>query len=246
MKLLLKLYQTIVGITVLLLCCLTLFTPAFCQSDLINFDLNDQSMAEVANLISKQLNYKILMDEELTKVTVSGKFYNVTLDDFFSRRIFRGTNIIVLYNDEKRMVKISSFGKKNRIIEYDQTSYSNSNAIIPETDPLDMEIQPGVKRRDAVFHESNTDPMDREIQPGIKRRDVVQVANNIDPLDMEIQPGVKRRDLVQEYTPVDSHEVEVQPGIMRQDVSFPALDIDPLDMEVQPGIKRRDTLGLTK
>lgn len=201
-------------------------------------------MSEVAKQISKQLNYKVLMDEELETVAVSGQFDNVTLDEFFSRRIFRGTNIIILYDDDKQIVMISSLGKKNRMTEYDQTTYNKLNVAFPETDPLDMEIQPGIKRRDVVFSESNIDPMDHEIQPGIKRRDVVQVINDTDPLDMEIQPGIKRRDVVQNHIPRDPLEVEIQPGIKRQDALFPTLDIDPLDMEVQPGIKLRDTIGL--
>lgn len=204
-------------------------------------------MAEIAGLISKQLNYKILMDEDLTTVTVSGKYDNVTLQDFFSRRIFRGNNIIVLYDDDNRVIEISSFGKKNRMIEYNQTSYYKKiNAASPEMDSSEIEIQPGIKRRDAVFLTSTIAPMDQEIQPGIKRRDVIQLKGNTDPLDREIQPGVKRRDVVENHTSRDPLTVEIQPGIKRKDAIFSTLDLDPQDIEVQPGIKRRDARGLTE
>ncbi len=247
MKLLPKIEQIIRYGIVTLLFCLVPFTPAFCMNNHFSFDLNGQSMAEVAGLISKQLNYKILMDEDLTKVTVSGKYENVTLQDFFSKRIFRGNNIIVLYDDDNRVIEISSFGKKNRMIEYNQTSYYKLKAASPPgTGSSEMEIQPGIKRRDAVFLISTIAPMDQEIQPGIKRRDVTQVKDNTDPIDREIQPGIKRRDVVENHTIRDPMTVEIQPGIKRKDAIFSTLDLDPQDIEVQPGIKRRDTRGLTE
>ena len=246
MKLLPKIKQIIRYGVVPLLLCLVPLTPAFCMSNHFSFDLNGQSMAEIADLISKELNYKILMDEDLTKVTVSGKYDNITLQDFFSRRIFRGNNIIVLYDDDNRVIEISSFGKKNRMIEYNQTSYSKLKAASPGADSSEMEIQPGIKRRDAVFLISTIAPMDQEIQPGIKRRDVIQVEDNTDPLAREIQPGIKRRDVTQVKDNTDPLDREIQPGVKHKDAIFSTLDLDPQDIEVQPGIKRRDTRGLTK
>ena len=233
------------GIVPLLLCLVPL-TPAFCMSNHFSFDLKGQSMAEIADLISKQLNYKILMDADLSRVTVTGKYDNITLQDFFSRRIFRGNNIIVLYDDDNRVIEISSFGKKNRMIEYNQTSYYELKAASTKTDSSEMEIQPGIRRRDAVFLTSTIPPMDQEIQPGIKRRDVIKVKDNTNPLDIEIQPGIKRRDVAENHPLSDPLTVEIQPGIKRQDAIFSTLDLDPQDIEVQPGIKRRDTQGLTE
>ncbi len=246
MKLSPKIKQIICFGIVPLLFSLAPLTSAFSMNNHFSFDLNGQSMAEIAGLISEQLNYTILMDEDLTKVKVSGKYDNVTLQDFFSRRIFRGNNIIVLYDEENRVVEVSSFGKKNRMIEYNKTSYNKLNAASRATDSQEMEIQPGIKRRDAVFLISTIAPMDQEIQPGIKRRDVIQLKDNTDPLDQEIQPGITRRDVIENHTPRDPLTVEIQPGIKRKDAIFSSPDLDALDIEVQPGIKRRDAQGLTE
>ena len=246
MKLLPKNKKSICYRIVPLLFCLLPFTSAFCMDNHFSFDLNGQSMAEIAGLISKQMNYKILMDEDLSTVTVSGKYDNITLQDFFSRRLFRGNNIIVLYDDDNRVIEISSFGTKNRMIEYNQTSYYKLKVASPGTDSSEMEIQPGIKRRDAVFLTNTIAPKDQEIQPGIKRGDVIQVKDDTDLLDREIQPGIKRRDVVKNHTIRDPLTVEIQPGIKRKDARFSTLDIDPQAIEVQPGIKRRDARGLTE
>ncbi len=211
------------------------------QEKRVSFEFHNQPMSEVASKISEQLNYKVLMDDELASVPVSGKFVDVTLDDFFSRRIFRGKNVAILFDDAEHEVVISSLGKKSKRTEYDRTTSTSLTAGLEKVDPMDMEVQPGVKRRDVEPYVSDIDPMDQEVQPGVTRRDVEPYVSDIDPMDQEIQPGVIRRD-VPPPVPVDPNEVEVQPGVKRIDVAKVTVTTDPLDMEVQPGIKRRDIL----
>lgn len=200
-------------------------------------------MSEVANQISSQLNYKVLMDETLRTVPITGRFHGITLEDFFARRIFRDTNIVILFDDQNRIVQINSLGQKGTMLEYNKTS-NKSNELSNGTDPLDHEIQPGIARRNVVFHKNHTDPMDREVQPGIKRQDVVFNEDRTDPMDHELQPGITRRQIpiIQSTTP--EGEQEIQPGISRNNAIFQSNNTDPMDMEVQPGVPRRDTLGL--
>ncbi len=183
----------------------------------VSFEFRDQSMAEVAGIISEQLNYKVLMDDELVELLISGKFNNVTLDEFFARRIFRGKNVAILFDDNEHVVIINSLGKKSRLTEYDRTNHANGLANI---DPLDIEAHPGVKRRDVVMVENDIDPLDIEVHPGVKRRDVVMVENDIDPLDIEVHPGVKRRDVVMVENDIDPLDIEVHPGVKRRDVVY--------------------------
>lgn len=241
--------RVICGFTVLVIFCFVVIGPAFSgdavtaeKGKRVSFEFREQPMAEVANKISEELNYKVLMDDELASVLVSGKFNEVTLEDFFSRRIFRDKNVAILFDDAEHVVFISSLGKKGLVTEYDRTSYAGLSGGAEKVDPMEMEVQPGIKRRDVEPYISDIDPMDQEVQPGVKRRDVDPYVSNIDPMDQEVQPGVIRRD-VQPTLPVDPNEVEVQPGVKRIDVAEVVVDIDPLDMEVQPGISRRDVLN---
>lgn len=201
-------------------------------------------MSDVANRISKQLDYKVLMDETLSKVLITGRFQDITLEDFFARRIFRDTNIAVLFDDQNQIVRISSLGKKGTMVEYDKTSNDSPNYQVK--DQLEHEIQPGIKRKDVTFHEANIDPMDQEVQPGIKRRDVVFKEDYTDPMDHELQPGITRREVNMAQVIIPEDEQEIQPGIKRKDVIFSQNNSDPMDMEVQPGIQRRNTRGLGK
>ncbi len=232
-------------LAVALILCLITVAPAFSLNKRVNFEFSEQPMAEVANQISEQLDYTVLMDDEIAKVLVSGQFHDVTLDEFFSRRIFRGKNIVIMFDDNEQMVTIRSLGKKSSMTKYDQTGSTKLNTGLAKIDPMDQEVQPGIKRRDVKQYISTIEPMDQEVQPGVKRRDVAQYDSIIDPMDQEVQPGVARRD-VPIPAPIDPKIAEIQPGIKRVDVVKVSSwkDTDPLDMEVQPGIKRRDVIQL--
>ncbi len=200
-------------------------------------------MSEVANQISKQLNYKVLMNETISTIQITGHFHDVTLEEFFTRRIFRDTNIVILFDEQNKTVKISSLGQKGKMLQYNRT-HNKSSVVTTITDPLDHEIQPGITRRNVIFYEDHTDPMDREIQPGIKRRDVVLNEDFTDPMDHEVQPGITRREISIVQSTIPEDEQEIQPGIKRKNSIFPSNNTDPMDMEVQPGIRRRDAVGL--
>ncbi len=239
MNISLSMTRTIRNLTAAMALCLITSAPAFPLNKRVNFEFTQQPMAEVANQISRQLNYKVLMDDDIASVLVSGYFSDVTLDEFFSRRIFRGKNIVIMFNDDKQVVTIRSLGNKKNMTQYDQTVSTRKGIV--KTDSMDQEVQPGVKRRDMTVRVNDLDPQDREIQPGVLRRDMKVTVNATDPMDREVLPGVKRSN-IPAPTIADPNTVEVQPGIKSIDVIRVSSwnDVNPLDREVQPGIKRRD------
>jgi len=232
------------------------FTHAFANENIrsrsdherrVNFEFNRVPMSEVAAQISKQLNYKVLMDDELSRQPISGKFHDVTLDDFFSRRIFRGKNIAILFDETKHVVTISVLGNKNRLVEYDRTESVSTESMLAKYDPLELEVQPGIKRKDLKPYESEVDPMDMEVSPGITRREIRPYLSDTDPQDLEVMPGITRRDMVDSPSPqIDPEDMEVQPGVRRKDIIEVHAETDPLDMEIVPGVRRRDMLNASR
>jgi len=211
-------------------------TQAFGQNKSLNFEYNGQTMAEVAGEISRQLNYKVLMADELTQKKISGKFHNVTLNDFLAR-IFKDTNIILLYDEIDNQVTISSFGKKNHMIEYDQTGiYTGAKS---NSDPLEAEVQPGIKLSEVVFEGNDLDPSDHEVEPGVKIRDVVFHEDNLAPTDHEIEPGIK----IPTISPDERNmqEAEIEPGIDLPEI-VAAVSDDQQEVEIEPGVKLRNAI----
>ncbi len=231
----------------------TFATPAYTQEDKssvrdqrVTFEFNKVPMSAVAAQISTQLNYKVMMDDELASLPVSGIFHDVTLDEFFSRRIFRGKNIAILFDEAKHQVIITTLGNKGNQTEYDHTGagYGVLTGGMDTYDPMELEVQPGIKRKDIKPYVQQVDPMEMEVTPGVKRRDVKPYMSKIDPEELEIVPGVRHRDVAPPPPPIEPEEAEVQPGIKRKDILYLEETTDPLDLEVQPGIKRRDVLNL--
>ena len=218
---------------------LTLFTAssAFSLNKNLSFNLNNQTMSEVAKQISQQLDHKVLMDDELATTRVSGHFDNITLEDFLTRRVFRGKNIVILFDDKQRTVRISSLGQGNH-----HTEYNNTTSRIKRKNDMDLEVTEGVLRRDVIPNENSIDPMDLEVTEGVIRRDVLSHSDNTDPMDLEMTEGMVRRDVIPNENNIDPMDFEMTEGVIRRSVKAHSSNVEPIDLDVTEGVKRRDLL----
>ncbi len=187
--------------------CLIIVNTAYCLEKRVSFDFNNQLMSDVARQISDQLHYKVLMDDDLATVRVTGHFDNVTLDDFFSKRILRGKNIVILFDDANHIVKITDLGENNNLTVYDNTRLTPKN-----NNPDTLEVLPGLLHRDVVENKNPVDPMETEVVPGLLYRDVVEDKNPVDPMRLEVVPGLLRRDVVEYKKPAEDKNTAAVPS----------------------------------
>lgn len=75
---------------------------------IINIETNKKPLKEIVQLISDQINTKIKIDSEWLDLPVSGKFQKVEVGSFF-RRVLKGQNITVLYDESNNQIIIRSF-----------------------------------------------------------------------------------------------------------------------------------------
>lgn len=204
-------------------------------TDHISLQLNGQPMSEVAKQISKQLNYKVFMSDELAEIKVSGNFDNISLEKFFSRNIFQKKNIVVIYDDKHRTVTIRNFGSKQKVREYDATTIGAHHASIGKDIDPETEIFPGVKLGEMEMPDDSADDTTIEATPGHTIADIPTADESEDPRDIEITPGNKLSDMpaIEKIAPDD---IEITPGYTFSESTF--VDTTNLqDTEITPGVK---------
>ncbi len=189
------------------------------------------SMREVAGDISRQLNCKVIMDEDLANTTVSGQFQDVSLDDFFART-FKGNNIIVMYDDKAQSVTVSSFGKKGRMLEFGQTVAAKPNG---SSEFKDIEVEPGVKLKGISISKKNAG--EYETEPGV----VFQGVAETDYANQELQTdaGVALKEITISQSATD--EPEVEPGVKLKKVVV--AEAESQTVEAMPGVKFKGVAG---
>jgi hypothetical protein len=79
----------------------------------VSIDAWEQPLKNVLIEISKQISWKVVVDEELLETTVSGTFKGIELGAFLKRSL-KGENLIVLYDDASKRVDVQSFGSVPR------------------------------------------------------------------------------------------------------------------------------------
>ncbi|MFP7753274.1 hypothetical protein ACLG6S_01210 [Thermodesulfobacteriota bacterium B35] len=186
----------------------------------LNIVVKNKTLEDVSTEITDQVGYRIVIDEKWKNIPVSGRFHNISAEDFF-RRVLKGVNVILTIDTKRRIIVVQTAGKS--LSKYIQR-HENPEKVLAE----DFEVTPGTKRSDVVegpAYGSDVDPMDLEITPGIRRRDVVESSltdSDTDPMQFDVTPGTKRIDVVEgpAYGP----------------------DVDPMDLEITPGIRRRDVV----
>lgn len=204
-------------------------------TDNINLQLNGQPMSEVAKQISKQLNYKVLMSDELATIKVTGNFSNISLEKFFSRNIFQKKNIVVMYDDERRTVTIRNFGSKQKVREYNATTEGAHRASIGKGIDSEIEIFPGVKLAEMEIPEDFADDSTIEATPGHTIADIPTPDERVNPKNIEITPGNTLSDLPA-IKETDPRDIEITPGYTFSETTF--IDTtNPEDIEITPGVK---------
>lgn len=78
---------------------------------LIDLDVDGKPLREVIGMIAQQTSYEIAIDAKWGDHPVSGKYDQVTVDDFFKRTL-RGENISIIHNDADRKIVVRLFGQK--------------------------------------------------------------------------------------------------------------------------------------
>jgi len=204
-------------------------------TDKISLQLNGQPMSEVANQISKQINYKVLMSDELAKIKVSGNFTNISLEKFFSRNIFQKKNIVVMYDDRHRTVTIRNFGSKQKMRAYNATTIGAHHASIGKDIDPGTEIFPGVKLGEMEMPEDSADDTTIEATPGHTIANIPTTDEDEDHRDIEITPGNKQSDMpaIEESAPGD---IEITPEHTVAESTF-VDTTNPQDIEITPGVK---------
>lgn len=189
------------------------------------------SMKEVASEISRQLNCKVIMDEDLANTIVSGQFQDVSLDDFFART-FRGNNVIVMYDDIEQVVTVSSFGKKGRMLEFGQTVAAKSNV---SSESGEIEVEPGVIFEGISI--SKKGPGKYEAEPGVVFQGVADTDFTKQPLQTDA--GVVLNEITISQAAID--EPEVEPGVKLKKVVV--AESESQKIEVMPGVEFMGVAG---
>jgi len=109
----------------------------------------------------------------------------------------------------------------------------------PDIDPMDLEVTPGVRRKDVIEGPVGgtwSDPQELQVTPGIRRMDVVEGPSfelGVDPLDLEVTPGIQRRYVIQGKIVGGKRSGP----LVRESVSIPFV-------EAGIGVKHRNFIGI--
>jgi len=77
-----------------------------------SLEANNESFASVADEIFKQTGYRVVFDEKWNTLPVTGKYTDVTIEEF-CRRVFRKMNTSLLVNDKSKIYVVRFFGDKS-------------------------------------------------------------------------------------------------------------------------------------
>ncbi len=107
------------------------------SESVVTFELQDEALEDVSKKIYKQTGYKVFLQEEWKKFSVSGLYQNVTLENFF-RRSLRGHNISCIVDYNAKSIHVGFFGrkKKSKGLPKGVASYSNTELTTTEDDVL--------------------------------------------------------------------------------------------------------------
>lgn len=75
-------------------------------------DVSNVPLSQVLLDISSQTGFKIMIEKDLHDVSVSGKYVDVSIEEFM-RRALRGKNISVISDNGQKVVLVRYFGKKS-------------------------------------------------------------------------------------------------------------------------------------
>lgn len=78
----------------------------------LTMKLENKPLQEIAGEVYKQTGYRVVFDEKWNSLTVTGRYADVSLDEFF-RRAFRKQNTSLLVNDKEKVVAVRFFGDKS-------------------------------------------------------------------------------------------------------------------------------------
>lgn len=78
----------------------------------ISMDIRNQSLEDIVRLVSRQTGFKITVDNQWVGLSVSGNYKDVDVGSFF-RRVLKGQNLSILYDDENKEIIVRMFGTKD-------------------------------------------------------------------------------------------------------------------------------------
>ena len=136
---------------------------------LVTLDVANEPLGQVARRIAYQTGYNIVILEDWKKVSISGRFINVPVDEFF-RRALKGLNIFLTVDEKRKQIIVRAVG-------YDSSRKFAVVTVKGTTTGNEQEVTPGMRLMDVVdgpAYGPDVDPMDLEVTPGIRRRDVVK------------------------------------------------------------------------
>jgi len=109
--------QLVIGVVfVVLINCFVSFnclgvTISSSSVPLLTLEIHDLSLKDVVAAVSKKTGYIIKVDERLGTESISGKYIEVPIENFFYR-ILRNKNVSVISNDQEKILVVKILGSK--------------------------------------------------------------------------------------------------------------------------------------
>ena len=150
----------------LLVASVVLSGPVYCEQietpvkePLLRIEANNKPFTEVADEIFKQSGYKIIFDEKWNTLPVSGKYSDVTIEEFF-RRVFRKQNTSLLFDNQGKFVVVRFFGDKSfkELMSTSLADTSGNREQVPE-EIAELHRQQHQELEDYLNDPESVDPM---------------------------------------------------------------------------------------
>lgn len=102
----------------------------------VNLDADGRSLQDVIHLVTLQSGVTVDVDKKWADLKVKGSYENVSLDEFF-RRVLKGENYTILFDDLGKLVSVQSFGKRSR---FSYARWAAPSGVDAGEDELDAEM----------------------------------------------------------------------------------------------------------
>lgn len=180
-----------------------------------------RTLQQIIGDVAHQSGYKIEISESLLGQKVSGRYENISIEDFFVR-VLKGNDVFQVFDQQKKMIKIVVTTRKSGRIMVVQ---SDENAVVT-MDWLDSELdgESGKTNRELLKERRETfrdyTPADQELdgESGKTAQDLLdereKMIQNHDPLTVSLdgESGKTTGDLLQERKEMlESHNPAQQP-----------------------------------
>ncbi len=131
-----------------------------------------EPLRDVLAEVNQKSGYRVRLGKELGSVKVSGKFNQVTINEFF-KRVLKGKNVVLEFSDERKTLSVQTFAMASGSVEYEGKQVAG--AEIHNQNVMDNSFAALHAQQLDSFNQWKSDPNAIDPMTGIRKGDLNEI-----------------------------------------------------------------------